>query len=118
MSSPVIVDVLEIVSVNEFDSKKVDSRGVKEVLRFVTLICDGFTLNVRAPFGVEVPVGYSAKAMLDCSPYPVTDRFGKPRTLFNPSEIVKLKIGQKVEKTDILNDFLSSPTSVGVAPKK
>lgn len=109
MSSPLIIDILEIVRVNEFEAREADSRGVKEKYRFATFKCDGFTLNVRAPFGMEIPVGYTAKAMLGCQPVTVSDRYGKPRIYFTPSELLKLKIGHKVEKIDVLQDFLSSP---------
>ena len=34
MSSPLIIDILEIVRVNEFEAREADSRGVKEKYRF------------------------------------------------------------------------------------
>lgn len=107
MSSPVIVEVLEIVSVNEFQ-KKPDARGVSEMVRFVNLKCDGFSLNVRAPLSLEIPVGYSAKALIDCVPFSYVSR-DRSRMVFLPSSLIKLKIGNKVEKIDILSDFLSAP---------
>lgn len=102
-----IVKVLEIEKVNEFEGKA-DSRGVKEKVRFANLRCDGFTVNVRVPFGVECPEGFSAIAMLETNPVCLADRYGKFHTYFLPVSLAKLKLGEKVQKSDLLSDFLST----------
>ena len=82
MSCPMIVEVLEVVSVNDY-TKKPDAHGVIETVRYVSLKCDGFMLNVRAPLNMEIPVGYSAKCLIECLPYTGVSR-DRARVSFTP----------------------------------
>ena len=78
--------------------------------------CDGFMLNVRAPLNMEIPVGYSAKCLIECLPYTGVSR-DRARVSFTPHEIVKFKVGEKVVKRNLLDDFLSpspAPSLPGV----
>lgn len=105
MANPMIVDVLEVVSVNEY-TKKPDAHGVIETVRYVSLKCDGFMLNVRAPLTLDIPVGYSAQANIDCLPY-VSASKDRARTLFIPYELHSfIEIGKKVEKRNALDDLI------------
>lgn len=115
MSCPMIVEVLEVVSVNDY-TKKPDAHGVIETVRYVSLKCDGFMLNVRAPLNMEIPVGYSAKCLIECLPYTGVSR-DRARVSFTPHEIVKFKVGEKVVKRNLLDEYLSpspAPTPSGV----
>ena len=115
MANPMIVDVLEVVSVNEY-TKKPDAQGVIETVRYVSLKCDGFMLNVLAPLTMEIPVGYSAKCLIECLPYTGVSR-DRAKVSFIPHEIVKFKVGEKVVKRNLLDEYLSpspAPTLSGV----
>lgn len=52
MSCPMIVEVLEVVSVNDY-TKKPDAHGVIETVRYVSLKCDGFMLKIFGTLGLK-----------------------------------------------------------------
>ena len=108
---------LEVTEVTDVKSKKVVYQGVEKTVLYASIQCEGGSFRVQVQDGVEIPIGWSGKAVGYCKVDLYKKIFdGKPSDYFaiTPQLITKFTPIAKVSRAeDALSAFVSSSAPAG-----
>lgn len=104
------MDVLEVIRVTERDDNAT-ANGIKRRVKWATLKLESCEMSMQVADGVEVPEGWSGKALCDARVVNFVQQFknSTPSTqfAFKPTIIRKFTPISKVEKEDEYNSFFT-----------
>lgn len=107
------LDVIEVLDVR---ASKRSYQGVDQVVTYASLLCEGGTIRAKVQDGVEIPIGWSGKAVGYCAVKPYKEEFfgkqGKTlsdATALGVSLITEFQaISQVKRSSNALSSFMGS----------
>lgn len=111
MASFVGFDVLEVVSLFNRE-EQATANGIKRVIKVAKMRLEGAEMSIPIADGVDVPIGWSGKALCLARPINYTKSFdnrASTKFAYEPFQINQFKPIAKVETEDPFKSFFNSP---------